>query len=65
MRVRAKKIVKGGVCTTGCDERKLISVHSVYSSYLRAAGMMRGEMIVMVKCRGEVREAENMLLRPT
>jgi hypothetical protein len=42
-----------------------MSVHSVYSSYLRAAGMMRGEMIVMVKCRGEVREAENMLLRPT
>ena len=23
MRARAKMIVKGGVCTTGCDEREL------------------------------------------
>ena len=31
-------IVKGGVCTTGCDERELLSmsVHSAY--YLRATG---------------------------
>jgi hypothetical protein len=52
-------IVKGQVCTTGCDERKRRSVHSPY--YLRATGNMGGEMIVVVKCRGE--EAGSMLLR--
>jgi hypothetical protein len=35
-----------------------MSVHSAY--YLKAAGMMGGEMIVVVKCRGE--EAGNMLI---
>jgi hypothetical protein len=39
-----------------------MSVHSVY--YLWATGMMmRGEMIVVVKCRGE--EAGHVLLRQT
>ena len=38
-----------------------MSVHSAY--YLRATGRMGGEMIVVVKCRGE--EAGNMLLRRT
>ena len=36
-----------------------MSVHPAY--YLRATGRMGGEIIVVVKCRGE--EAENMLLR--
>ena len=38
-----------------------MSVHSSY--YLRAKGRLGGEMIVVVKCRGE--EAGNMLLRRT
>jgi hypothetical protein len=48
-------IVRGGVtgvCTTGCD-----------TYYLRAAGMMGGEMIVVVNCRGE--KAGDVLLRRT
>ena len=38
-----------------------MSVNHEY--YLRATGKMGGEMIVVVKCRGE--EAGNMLLRRT
>ena len=38
-----------------------MSVHPAY--YVRATGRMGGEMIVVVKCRGE--EAGNMLLRRT
>ena len=38
-----------------------MSVHSAY--YLRDTGRLGGEMIVVVKCRGE--EAGNMLLRRT
>ena len=38
-----------------------MSVHPAY--YLRATGRLGGEMIVVVKCRGE--EAGNMLLRRT
>jgi hypothetical protein len=55
-------IVKGGLCTTGCDERELqslcrsVQLESAY--YLRAAGNMGGGVIVVVKCRGE--EAGNL-----
>ena len=38
-----------------------MSVHPAY--YLRATGRLGGEMIVVVKCRGE--ETGNMLLRQT
>ena len=44
-------IVKGGVCTTGCDERELPACRSVHSSYyFRAAGNMVGGMKVVGKC---------------
>ena len=38
-----------------------MNMHSTY--YLRTAGMMGGEMIAVVKCRGE--KAGNILLRRT
>ena len=54
-------IVKGGMCTTGCDERELCGgVCTPRRYYFRAAGNMGGGMIVVVKCRGE--EAGNTLL---
>ena len=65
MRARAKMIVKEGLCTTYYrvwQARALcMSVHPAY--YLMATRRMGGEMIVVVKCRGE--ESGNMLLRQT
>ena len=40
-----------------------MSVHPMSNDYLRATGRLVGEMIVVVKCRGE--EARNMQLRRT
>ena len=64
MRARAKMIGLGSSVYYRVHLAKALCM-SVHSAYSRAAGMMGGDMIVMVKCRLGGEEAGNMLLRRT